>query len=232
MCQQWSLTMSFLFSSMESTARRGLSFTDQRCTQLPSAENLNTVASSSSHHEPAFTVPPNALQSGFPKSVFQPVRSGLHFRPHQDEMMSRKENPVPPPSASKLLNMSSCNDTENVFVKPVSQVKVPGASVPETTPLNDSVFRRETSTGSKFPVFSCTPETNRSGDFNSSNLTGPSPTLFTKQALMVVGNMFSGPLESERAQDMDQTDKDFEAAFSNDCTTHTFSAGFGGLGRY
>ena len=128
--------------------------------------------------------------------------------------------------------MSSCNDTENVFVKPVSQVKVPGVSVPETTPLNDTVFRRETSAGSKFAVFSRTPDANRSGDFNSSNLTGPSPTLFTKQALMVVGNMFSGPLESERARDMDQTDKDFEAAFSNDCTTHTFSAGFGGLGRY
>ena len=233
MCQHWLLTVSFLLSSTESTARRGLSFTDQRCTQLPpSAENLNTVASSNYFHEPAFTVPPNTLQSGYRKSAFQPVRHGLQFRPHQDEMTSKQENPVPPPSASKLLNMSSCNDTENMFVKPVSQVKVPEASVPETTPLNDTVFRRETSTGNKFIIFSRTPDANRSGDFNNSNLTGPSPTVFTKQALMVVGDMFSGPLESERAQDMDQTDKDFEAAFSNDCTTHTFSAGFGGSGRY
>lgn len=93
--------------------------------------------------------------------------------------------------------------------------------------------RIETRNGHFLNVLSRTPDANRSaGDFNNSNLTGPSPTVFTKQALMVVGEMFSGPLESECAQqEMDPTDKDFEAAFSNDCTTRTFPGGFEGLGN-
>ena len=223
---------------MGSTARRGLAFADQRNTRLPPVEHLNTVPNNSSHHELALGMTPNALQSGYTKSAFQPVQGGL--RPHQEEVMSRNENSVlAPPTANMLANMSSCNDIENMFAKPVSHAKVPIALLPETTPANDTVFTRETSTGNKFSVFSRTPDINRSGDFNSSNLTGPSPTLFTKQALMVVGDMFSGPLESERdltlggAQEMDQTDKDFEAAFSSDCTTRTsFSGGFAGVGRY
>lgn len=85
-----------------------------------------------------------------------------------------------------------------------------------------------------------TPDANRSGDFNNSNLTGPSPTVFTKQALMVVGDMFCGPLHSEHdvtlgpRQEMDKTEKDFEAGFSNAdyTTTVPFSNGFGGMGKY
>lgn len=83
-----------------------------------------------------------------------------------------------------------------------------------------------------------TPDVNRSCSFNSSNLAGPSPTVFTKQALMVVGDMFCGPLDSERdltlgpRQEMDKTEKDFEAAFTGDDTiTVGFSKGLAGMGR-
>ncbi|XP_027036615.1 mitotic checkpoint serine/threonine-protein kinase BUB1-like [Pocillopora damicornis] len=84
-----------------------------------------------------------------------------------------------------------------------------------------------------------TPDVNRSCSFNSSNLAGPSPTVFTKQALMVVGDMFCGPLDSERdltlgpRQEMDKTEKDFEAAFTGDDTTTVgFSKGLAGMGGF
>ena len=139
--------------------------------------------------------------------------------------------------------MLSCDDSENMFQKPVRKAKLALASLPETTLMNDTVLtHHETSAGNKLTVFSRTPDANKSGDFNSSNLTGPSPTvtMFTKQALMEGCDMFAGPLESERdlalgvsRNEMDQTDKDFEAAFSNDCTTHTFfSAGHEVKGKY
>lgn len=141
--------------------------------------------------------------------------------------------------------MSSCDDTENaMYRKPVNQAKTPLFTQPEATPFNNSVFAEVPNNNhpvaaNKFLIPSRTPDANRSGDFNSSNLTGPSPTLFTKQALMVVSDMFNGPLDSERdltlggqKPEMDQTDKDFEAAFSNDDCTRTmpFATGFGGMG--
>lgn len=233
------------FSSVgvEPAARRGLAFADPRNAPLPSAENSNTFTSN-----PAFTspvsvhaMPPNTLQCGYQKSAFQPVQ----VRPHQDQLTTNQENSGPP-QGSRLLDSSSCNNTENVYRKPVNEVKTPVISHAEATQFNNLAFTHVPNTGNpvttdKFKIALRTPDANRSGDFNNSNLTGPSPTLFTKQALMVVGDMFNGPLDSERdltlggaQQEMDQMDKDFEAAFSNDdCTSVTpFSTGFGGMGRF
>lgn len=141
------------------------------------------------------------------------------------------------PQGNRHLDSSSCNDVENVFHKPVNEVKPPVILHAEATQFNNE----NPATTDKLKMTFRTPDANRSGDFNNSNLTGPSPTLFTKQALIVVGDMFSGPLDSERdltlgsaQQPMDQMDKDFEAAFSNDdCTSvNPFSAGLGAMGRF
>lgn len=247
---------------VEPAARRGLDFAHQLSTPLPSTytQNLHTrnneLASAGSVH----AMPPNALQCGYRKSAFQPVR------PLQDESISvKQENAGPPPGGrflqdqsisikqentgplpgnSMFLNASSCNDMENVYCKPVSQARAPSFSHAKATPFNNTVFTNTSinPVAANTTMFPKTPDVNRSGDFNSSNLTGPSPTVCTKQALMEVANMFNGPLDSERdvtlggpPQQLDQMDKDFEAAFSNDdCTTATpFSTqGFGGMGRY
>lgn len=220
----------------EPVARRGLAFADPHNASHPSAENLNTFTSCP---ESVHAMPLSTLQCGYQKSAFQPVK----VRQHQDQLTT---NNLRPPQGSRLLDLSSCNDVENVSCKPVSEVKTPVILHAGATQFNDSVFTHTPNNGNpvttdKFKMALRTPDANRSGDFNNSNLTGPSPTLFTKQALMVVGDMFSGPLDSERdltlgvaQQPMDQMDKDFEAAFSNDdCTTvNPFSTGFGGMGRF
>ena len=232
----------FFYSvGVEPAARRGLAFADPHNASLASAENSNTFTSNSAvtYPESVHALPPNTLQFGYRKSAFQPVQ----VRPHQDQLTI---NNYAPPQRSRLLDSSSCNDAENVFCKPVHEVKPPVILHAEATQFNDSVFTRVPNNGNpvttdKLKMTFRTPDANRSGDFNNSNLTGPSPTLFTKQALMVVGDMFSGPLDSERdltlggaQQPMDQMDKDFEAAFSNDdCTSvNPFSTGFGAMGRF
>ena len=173
-------------------------------------------------------MPPSTLQCTYQKSAFQPVR------PHRDQLTMSNNGQ---PQGSRHLDSSSCNDAENVFRKPVDEVKPPVILHAEATQFNNE----NPVTTDKLKMTFRTPDANRSGDFNNSNLTGPSPTLFTKQALMVVGDMFSGPLDSERdltlgsaQQPMDQMDKDFEAAFSNDdCTSvNPFSTGFGAMGRF
>ena len=228
---------------MEPAVRRGLAFADQHSThQLPSIRNTSLIGNHSSDDVALpFAMPPNSLQIGCAKSAFQPIRGGLHTRPQKDKLMFNQNKSDDLTPASRLLNMSSCNDSENMFQKPLSQTKLALASLPETTLMNDAGLMRETSASNKSTVLCQTPDANKSGDFNSSNLTGPSPTvtMFTKQALMEVGDMFAAPLESERdltlgvsRNEMDQTDRDFEAAFSNDCTTRTFfSEGHGGKGR-
>ena len=192
--------------------------------------NHGVSSPGSVHH----AMPPSGLHSGHRKSAFQPAH----------RLTSNQENSAPP-QENRCMNTSSCNDTENVYRRPVIQPKTSLFPHAEATPFNNSVFTDVPTTGNpvahnKFVISSRTPDANRSGDFNNSNLTGPSPTLFTKQALMVVGDMFNGPLDSERdltlgghQPEMDQIDKDFEAAFSNDdCTTATqFATGFGGMGR-
>ncbi|KAL9952708.1 hypothetical protein ACROYT_G040000 [Oculina patagonica] len=229
--------------AVEPAARRGLAFSDQCRTPLPSLQNSNiptsnpVVVSTGSVH----AMPPNSMQSGYQKSAFQPVQA----RPLQDRSIANLEN-LGAPQGNRCLNTSSCDDTENVYRKPVNQAKTSLFTHAEATPFNNSVFTDVPNTGypvatNKFLISSRTPDANRSGDFNSSNLTGPSPTVFTKQALMVVGDMFNGPLDSERdltlggqRPEMDQMDKDFEAAFSNDdCTTAApFATGFGGMGGF
>lgn len=185
-------------------------------------------------------MPPSTLQHcDYQKSAFQPVK----VRPHQDRLTA---NNYGPPQGSRNLDISSCNDAENVFrpYEPVNEVNPAVISQAGVTQFTDSVFTHMPNSGNpvtadKFKIALRTPDANRSGDFNNSNLTGPSPTLFTKQALMVVGDMFSGPLDSERdltlggaREPMDQIDKDFEAAFSNDdCTSvNPFSTGLGAMG--
>ena len=225
---------------VEPVARRGLAFADPHNVSHPSAENSNTFSSSAvAYPESVHAMPPSTVQCGYQKSAFQPVK----VRPRQDQLTA---NNYGPPQGSRLLDISSCNNVENVTLKPVSEVKPPAILHAGTTQFNDSVFTHMPNNGNpvtsdKFKMTLRTPDANRSGDFNNSNLTGPSPTLFTKQALMVVGDMFSGPLDSERdltlggpQQPMDQMDKDFEAAFSNDdCTSvNPFSTGFGGMGRF
>ena len=144
--------------------------------------------------------------------------------------MSTQQNAINSLPGNNLFDMSSCNDTENLLIKQVRQAEIPGALTGQKTkPCDDNVSSSESGTGNKV-VFFRTPDANRSGELNSSNLTGPSPTVCTKQALLEVGNMFRLPLESDRhADELNQTEKDFEAAFSGDCATSTFSAG---LGRY
>ena len=226
---------------VEPIARRGLTFADPHNASHPSTENSNTFRGNPlvAYPESVHAMPPSTLQCGYQNSAFQPVR----VRPHQDHLT---KNNYGPPQGSKLLNISSCNDAENLSCKPVNEVKPPVILHAGDTQFNDSVFTRMPNNGNpattdKFKTTLRTPDANRSGDFNTSNLTGPSPTLFTKQALMIVGDMFSGPLDSERdltmggaQQPMDQMDKDFEAAFSNDdCTSvNPFSTGFGGMGRF
>lgn len=232
----------FNSEAAEPAARRGLAFTDQCSIPLPSTQNSSlltsnpVVASTGSIH----AMPPNAMQSGYQKSAFQPVQA----RPLQDRSIANPEH-FGPPQGNRCLNTSSYDDTENVYRKPVNQAKTSLFTHAEATPFNNSVFTDVPNTGNpvatnKFLISSRTPDANRSGDFNSSNLTGPSPTLFTKQALMVVGDMFNGPLDSERdltlggqRPEMDPVDRDFEAAFSNDdCTTAApFTTDFGGMGK-
>ena len=223
---------------VEPVARRGLAFADPHNASHPSAENSNTLRGNPAvtYPESVHAMPSSTLQSGYQKSAFQPVR------PYQDQLTT---NNLRPPQGCRLLDISSCNDAENVS-RNGNEVKPPVILHAGATQFNDSVFTHVPNNGNpvttdKFKMTLRTPDANRSGDFNTSNLTGPSPTLFTKQALMVVGDMFSGPLDSERdltlggaQQPMDQMDKDFEAAFSNDdCTSvNPFSTGFGGMGRF
>lgn len=215
-------------SSLAFTARRGLSFADQPVSFLPSEEHANAAPSCSTYPKPDLTFPTNTLQSSCTKSAFQPVRSGLGFRQHQGDMMSTQQNAINSLPGNNLFDMSSCNDTENLLIKQVRQAEIPGALTGQKTkPCDDNVSSSESGTGNKV-VFFRTPDANRSGELNSSNLTGPSPTVCTKQALLEVGNMFRLPLESDRhADELNQTEKDFEAAFSGDCATSTFSAGLG-----
>lgn len=228
---------------VEPVARRGLAFADPPNASQPPTENSNTFGRIDTYPESVHAMPPSTLQHcEYQKSAFQPVK----VRPHQDQLTA---NNYGPPQGSRSLDISSCNDTENVFrtSKPVNEVKPAVISQAGATQFNNSVPTHMQNSGNpvtadKFKIIALrTPDANRSGDFNSSNLTGPSPTLFTKQALMVVGDMFSGPLDSERdltsggAQEpIDQMDKDFEAAFSNDdCTSvNPFSTGLGAMGRF
>lgn len=199
-----------------------MAFADHYST--PPVQNSSALDERSQFDAPS--VPSNVPQFGYGKSAFRPVGYGVQNR--SSELMPQ----VTP--ASRLPNLSNHHDQENRLQNPSSDSKVGAASVPETSSVNGMPFPYESITGNKFSVFSRTPDANKSGDLNSSNLTGPSPTVFTKQALMVVRDMFAGPLESERDfNQLDQTDRDFEAAFSNDQTTRTsFAAELGGLGRY
>ena len=227
---------------VEPVARRGLAFADPHNASRPSTENSNTLRRGVTYPESVHTMPPSTLQHcEYQKSAFQPVK----VRPHQDRLTA---NNYGPPQGSRNLDISSCNDAENVFrpYKPVNEVNPAVISQAGVTQFNDSAFTHMPNSGNpvtadKYKIALRTPDANRSGDFNNSNLTGPSPTLFTKQALMVVGDMFSGPLDSERdltlsgaREPMDQIDKDFEAAFSNDdCTSvNPFSTGLGATGRF
>ena len=226
---------------VEPVARRGLAFADLPNASQPSKENSNTFGRVVAYPESVHAMPLSTLQHcEYQKSAFQPVQ----VRPHQDQLTT---NNYGLSQGSRLLDISSCNDAENVIrtCKPVNEVKPAVISQAGATQFNDSVLAHMPNSGNpvtagKFKIALRTPDANRSGDFNNSNLTGPSPTLFTKQALMVVGDMFSGPLDSERdltsggAQEpMDQLDKDFEAAFSNDdCTSvNPFSTGLGAISK-
>ena len=225
---------------VEPVARRGLAFADPHNASHPSTENSNTSRRVVTYPESVHAMPPSTLQHcEYQKSAFQPVKVRS-----QDQLTASNYGP---PQGSRILDISSCNDAENVLrtCKPANEVKPAVISHAGATQFNDSVFTLMPNSGNpgtadKFKVALRTPDANRSGDFNNSNLTGPSPTVFTKQALRVVGDMFSGPLDSERdltlalpQEPMDQIDKDFEAAFSNDdCTSvNPFSTGLGAMGR-
>ncbi|XP_022798611.1 mitotic checkpoint serine/threonine-protein kinase BUB1-like isoform X2 [Stylophora pistillata] len=127
-------------------------------------------------------------------------------------------------SSASLPSVQNSTNNEHTSSKP-----------PHSTLASDSQSKFQKS--AFHPV---TPDVNGSISFNSSSLAGPSPTVFTKQALMVVGDMFCGPLDSERdltlgpRQEMDKTEKEFEAAFTGDDTTTTvaFSKGLGGMGGF
>ena len=207
----------FYVYSGEPVAKRGLAFADHYST--PPVQNSSALDERSQFEVPS--MPSNVPQFGYGKSAFRPVGHGVQNRP--SELMPKVTPASSPP------NISNYHNQENRLQNPSSDFKVGAAFVPETSSVNGMPFPHESTTGNKFLFFSRTPDSNKSGDLNSSNLTGPSPTVFTKQALMVVRDMFAGPLESE----VDQTDRDFEAAFSSDHTTRTsFAAELGGLGRY
>ena len=141
-------------------------------------------------------------------------------------MVSRQQNSINPQQRNNLFDMSSCNDTENVFTKPDKQIGISESLAQKIKLCEQIASTNKTIAGSKLG----TPDANRSCEFNTSNIT--SPTVFTKEALMELGDMFRLPLESERrSESEDQAENDFEAAFSGDSAAPTHSVAFGAQGK-
>ena len=225
-----------LYCSTEPSVRRGLAFGDLPRTQLLSRD------CSTAERE----IPPQEQRDGA-RSAFQPFRNGQPLQSITELCFTRQENAATF-QESRLHNLSSCYDVENAQAKLASRPIAAPASKPQVAPFGDkgSVHTQPRTSQaamqvskSKTETFCHTSDANRSGDLNSSHLSAPSPTVFTKQALEEVRNMFNGPLESERDetfwgehQELDDSEKDFEAAFSNEnaaTNNKTISTGFPGM---
>lgn len=109
--------------------------------------------------------------------------------------------------------MSSCNDTENVFTKPDKQIGIAESLNQKIKLCEQIASTRKTIACSKL----VTPDANRSCEFNISNISSASPTVFTKEALMESGN---------------QAENDFGAAFSGDSAAPTHPVPFGAQGKW
>ena len=148
-----------------------MAFADHYST--PPVQNSSALDERSQFDAPS--VPSNVPQFGYGKSAFRPVGYGVQNRP--SELMPKVTQASRPP------NISNHHDQENRLQNPSSDSKVGAAFVAETSSVNGMPFPHESITGNKFSVFSRTPDANKSGDLNSSNLTGPSPTVFIEQNL-------------------------------------------------